>query len=296
MRLLFTFALFLIGNLLQAQVEIVAEQDQDRNLTLLAFNKSKIPFTIQIEFIKLENLASPDGRLIYGVATPGKSNLVKLYSEYVNVQTGFQYNTKLYKGDYLQSSQDRPAYLIPVEEGTTLSMRPLSVEIPQNTSVQGSLPYTGVGFYFEKPTVICAPRKGIVSEIKMDIEKASSGPSDFNSENYLEIYHQDGTFSRLSGLKAASAKVAIGDVVFPGQAIAESSSLPDQTKHHVKMIQSRWEMGDRGMVWMNFPVTIFADQNEVQSDKALEALKSSHPTDLISKEMDKKELKKYLGK
>jgi hypothetical protein len=90
--------------------------------------------------------------------------------------------------------------------------------------------------------------------------------------------------------------VVIGDVVFPGQAIAESSTLPDQTKHHVKMIQSRWEMGDRGMVWMNFPVTIFADLQKVQSDQALEVLKVAHPTELISKEMDKKELKKYLGK
>lgn len=296
MKPLFTFMLFLVGNLLQAQVQIVAEQDQDRNLTLLAFNKSKIPYTIQIEFLKLENLASPDGRLIYAVATPGKSNLVKLYSEYVNVQTSFQYNTKLYKGDYLQSSQDLPAYLIPVEENTILSMRPLTVEIPQNTSIQDGLPYTGVGFYFEKPAVICAPRKGIVSEIKMDIEKASSGPSDFNSENYLEIYHQDGTFSRLSGLNAGSAKVAVGDMVFPGQAIAESSALPEQTEHHVKMIQSRWEMGERGMAWMNFPVNIFADQKEVQSDQALEEVKSSHPNDLISKEMDKKELKKYFGK
>jgi hypothetical protein len=47
------------------------------------------------------------------------------------------------------------------------------------------------------------------------------------------------------------------------------------------------------MVWINFPVNIFADQKEVQSDKALDDLKSSHPTELISKELDRKELKNF---
>ena len=49
--------------------------------------------------------------------------------------------------------------------------------------------------------------------------------------------------------------------------------------------------GDRGMVWINFPVAIYGDQKEVQSDKALDDLKSYHHAELISKELDKKELK-----
>ena len=56
MRILLTSLFFLIGNLLYGQVEIVAEQDQDRNLTLISLNKGVIPYTIQIEFLKLENL------------------------------------------------------------------------------------------------------------------------------------------------------------------------------------------------------------------------------------------------
>ena len=48
--------------------------------------------------------------------------------------------------------------------------------------------------------------------------------------------------------------------------------------------------GDKGMVWINFPVAIYGDQKEVQSDKALDDLKSYHHAELISKELDKKEL------
>ena len=168
--------------------------------------------------------------------------------------------------------------------------------MPENLTNLESQPFVGVGFFFENPAIICAPRKGIVSEIKMDGENTSTGPSDFDSENFVEIYHQDGTFSRLTGLKAGSAKVAVGEVVFPGQAIAESSAPPNQTNHHVKMIQSRWEMGEMGMVWVNFPVNIFAGQQEIQIGEVTTELKSIHPAELISKEMDKKELKRYLGK
>lgn len=296
MKLLVTFLLFLIGNSLYAQVQIVAEQDQDRNLTLIALNKSKIPYTIKIEFLKLENLESMEGNILFKVATPGKSNLVKLRSIYVNENTGFNYNTKLFKGIYLPSDQERPPYLIPVEAGTILNMRPLTVQIPQAPKNNENQPYAGVGFFFEKPTVICAPRKGIVSEIKMDQANSSSGPTDFESENFLEIYHQDGTFSRLTGLKANSAKVVVGETVYPGQAIAESSAPHEETLHHVKMIQSRWEMGEMGMEWINFPVNIFSDQEQAQSDQTITDLKSIHPLEIISKEMDKKELKKHLSK
>lgn len=294
MKFLALFLLFLIGNSLYAQVQIVAEQDQDRNLTLIALNKSKIPYTIKIEFLKLENLESMEGNILFKVAAPGKSNLVKLRSIYVNENTSFNYNTKLFKGNYLPNTEELPPYLVPVEAGTVLTMRPLIVQLPQNSKT--SQPYAGVGFFFEKPAVICAPRKGIVSEIKMDQENSSSGPTDFESENYLEIYHQDGTFSRLTGLKANSAKVEVGETVFPGQAIAESSAPHEETLHHVKMIQSRWEMGEMGMEWINFPVNIFSDQGKAQSDQTLTDLKSIHPVEIISKEMDKKELKKHLGK
>lgn len=296
MRFLATFILFLIGNLGFTQVQIVAEQDPDRNLTLIAFNKNPIPFTIRIEFLKLANLESWEGDIVFKVAKPGKSELVKLRSVYVNENTSFNYNTKLYKGNYQPSELDRPAYLIPVEEGTILSMRPLTAKMPVNTNNTESQSFVGVGFFFEKSAIICAPRKGIVSEIKMDGENAATGPSDFDLENFVEIYHQDGTFSRLTGLKANSAKVAVGETVLPGQAIGESSAQLNQTNHHVKMIQSRWEMGEMGMIWVNFPVNIFVGQLEVQTVGVITDFTSIHPAELISKEMDKKELRKFMGK
>lgn len=272
---------------LSAQVEILAEQDQDRNLTLFGMNKGVIPYTIRIEFSKLQNLESPEGNILFKVATPGKSTLLKLKSIYVNEPTSFNYKTQLYKGDFQHLGVDSPPYLIPLKTGTSLSMRPLTAQNQATGSV-----YVGVGFFVEQATEICAPRKGIVTEVKLD-QKPTAGPADLNDENSIELYHGDGTFTRLTGLKANSAKVSVGETVFPGQVLAETSPLPDAPQHQVKMIQSRWEMTEKGVVWINFPVPLATDNQVISSDQPGSDLTVTHPTELITKEMDKKELKKY---
>lgn len=81
-KILSSFLLFLLSKSLYAQVEIVAEQDQDRNLTLISFNKSEIPYTVKIEFLQLDNLESLEGNILFKVAEPGKTNLLKLQSIY----------------------------------------------------------------------------------------------------------------------------------------------------------------------------------------------------------------------
>lgn len=294
----FTALFLLVFNSIQlnAQVQILAEQDQERNLTLFALNDHKIPYTIQIQFQELKNLESLEGELIYKVAKPGKSTLVKLQSIYGNENIGFRYNTKLYKGDFQQSLPSENPYLIPLGPGSKTTMRPLTVSYSPNTKSEKNQPYTGVLFLFRESKNVTAPRKGIVSELKMDSEKVSEGPSDFASENYIEIYHQDGTFTRLSGLKANSAQVEIGDLVIPGQVIASPSTYPNSDLYQVKMIQSRWEMDIKGVLWINYPVKIYTEKGSIASDQVEEEITVLHPTDLITLEMDKKELKKYLGK
>ncbi|SFO67633.1 hypothetical protein SAMN04488519_11168 [Algoriphagus ornithinivorans] len=295
MKYLITLLLAFCSNFVLAQVQIVAEQDQNRDLTLLGLNSDKIPYTIRLEFILLENLESLEGDILFKTANPGKSTLVKLQSIYSNEKTGFRYNTKLFKGDIFQRPLYKTIYLPPVKEGTKFNMRPLRIEShPSQNS--GLNTYTGSLFLFEKAVAICAPRKGIVSEIKMERGALASGPSNFESENFIEIYHEDGSFSRLSGLQKNSAKVEIGDTVFPGQEIAESAIDPNQNLHHVKMIQSHWEMSESGMLWVNFPVVIFSEQKNISSDQDAEDILAKHPENIIQLEMDKKELKKYSKK
>lgn len=289
--------LFVLWSLnIHAQVEIVAEKDTEKNITLIAFNQDVIPFTIRIEFVKLENLESWDGNVIYAVAKPGKTNLVKLRSPYLNAKTSFNYNSKVFKGSYSTGDTLRlPPYLIPVDQGQVVNMRPLTTQSGMERIPEGNR-YVGVGFIFENPAVICAPRKGIISEIKKDQTNQAGGHVDFDAENFIEIYHQDGSFSRLTGLKANSAKVEVGDTVFPGQPIAESNPVTNVDEIQVKMIQSRWQKDDYGLIWINFPVILTDGQNQFPSNSAAINLTASHPEEWVILEMDKKEVKNYFKK
>ena len=296
MKSLATVLLVLSSFIVQGQVQIVAEQDTEKNITLIAFNKDVIPFTIRIEFVKLENLESWDGNVIYAVAKPGKTNLVKLRSPYLNAKTSFNYNSKVFKGGYSTGDTlSLPPYLIPVDQGQVVNMRPLTTQSGMERIPEGNR-YVGVGFIFENPAVICAPRKGIISEIKMDQTNQAGGLVDFDAENFIEIYHQDGSFSRLTGLKVNSAKVEVGDTVFPGQPIAESNPVTNVDEIHVKMIQSRWQMDDNGLIWINFPVILTDGQNKFTSNSAALNLTASHPEELVTLEMDKKEVKNHFKK
>jgi hypothetical protein len=296
MKSLATILLVLSSFIVQGQVQIVAEQDTEKNITLIAFNKDVIPFTIRIEFVKLENLESWDGNIIYAVAKPGKTNLVKLRSPYLNAKTSFNYNSKVFKGGYsVGDTLSLPPYLIPVGHGQVVNMRPLTTQTNMDRLSESNR-YVGVGFIFEKPSVICAPRKGIISEVKMDQTNQAGGPVDFDAENFIEIYHQDGSFSRLTGLKANSAKVEVGDTVFPGQPIADSNAVTNVDEIQVKMIQSRWQMDDNGLIWINFPVILTDGQNKFNSISAALNLTASHPEELVTLEMDKKEVKNYFKK
>lgn len=297
MRYFAILMLWLLPLLANSQVEIIAEQDQYKNLTLIAFNKESIPYTIRIEFVKLENLESLKGNVIYATAERGKTNLVKLQSVYGNAKTSFHYNTKLYKGIHSNGEPSADfAYLIPLEEKITVSSRPLILESSGKPRGGTQQPYVGNLFLFEKPTLVVAPRKGIISDMKMDAENPAPGPSSPSSENFIEIYHQDGTFTRLMGLAPNSAKVGLGDTVIPGQHIASSGIADEPNKYQLKMIQSRWIMGEKGLDWTNFPVRFFTSNGSIGSDETVFDLKVEHPLELITAEMDKKELKKLSGK
>ncbi|MHA7128964.1 hypothetical protein [Algoriphagus namhaensis] len=290
LKLPFTFlVLFLLSHTLFAQVELVAEQDHLRNLTFKSINSSEIPQTIRLEFAELTNLKSLEGNVIFLVAEPGMRKLIELQSIYSNEKTSFRYNTQLYKG-LVDPAFDRDfQYLIPLNPAKQVDMRPLKSAQPQSSS---SEIYTGVLFLVDEQTAVKCPRKGIISALQMDQKESENTLDNFEKENFIEVYHEDGTFTRLSGLAPNSALVALGETVFPGQDLAESGFNFSEKKHHVKMIQSRWETSTEGVTWVNYPVKLFTNNGSVISDQPEMNLSFSHPTELITAEMSKKEIKK----
>jgi hypothetical protein len=289
--------LFFLGySTVFAQVNIESEQDDDGNVTIYANNPEVIPYTLVVDFTTLMNLTSSGGRTVFAVANPGRSVVSRLKKTNANQGSSFNYSTKLYKGSYLDKSKEEPVYLIPVQEGQQVSMQPMThienvyKKESENTS------YVGTAFYLKESTTICAPRKGIVSDMKMDTQLKGISLSFDASDNFIEIYHEDGTFTRLVVLESGSEKVKIGDIVYPGQALASSSGEKYSSGRHVRMVQNRLNKVNMEIKFDPIPVKLFDGEKEVSSNQSVSELTASHPKELIIKEMSKKELKRLESK
>lgn len=296
MKLLAVLLFGLLGINSYAQVEIVAVADTEKNHVLIATNNDVVPYTIKLVFEELKNLESPEGEVVYAVANPGKTNLVKLKSRYLNGGTSFNYKIEIFKGSYLPKELQSYDYLIPIEVGHQVSFAPFSGGKQNNHENAASQVYEGIEFYLERAAAICAPRKGIITEMKMHSETFLEDSDDPTKESSIEIYHQDGTFTRLSGLMKSTGKVQVGQVVFPGQILAESLPMPNGQSFHLKMTQGRWFLEFGYLVWINFPVFLTNGQMKGPSNSTATKLTVSHPEELVTMEMDKKEIKNYLKK
>ncbi|MGY6745070.1 MAG: hypothetical protein ACXIUQ_20225 [Cecembia sp.] len=291
MKIKLMLLFWIMSGPLAAQIKVVSEWDSNQNLNLIAYSQENIPYIIRLEFFDLENLASSEGDMVYTVAKKGKTQLIQFTKIYENLETRFRYDSKLYKGTFV--SQDQAKYLIPLQEGHTCHIKPLVAAKSSQNSSREANEYAGVGFYFTAPAVICSPRKGVVTDMKMDVKLLEEDIEFTDQENFIDIYHEDGTFTRLSVLQPGSQKVNIGDQVLPGQELALSAGENYRKGRHVKMVQSGWKL-DRGEItWINFPVRLVEANKEVFSN--LEMLNASviHPLEIIISEMTKKESKKY---
>lgn len=296
MRISFLLILLLGYSTVFAQVKMESEQDKDGNITIYGTNNDVIPYTLVITFTELSNLSSSSGNPLFVIANPGKNSVARLKKINAAQGTRMNFTSKQFRGSYLNTSKEEPVYLIPVQEGEEVRMQPLThVENVYNKEAENKN-YVGTAFYFDQPTVICAPRKGIISNIKMDSETKGASVSFDASDNFIEIYHEDGSFTKLMVLESGSEKIKIGNTVYPGQPLASSSGEKYQSGRHVRMIQSRWNKVDREMKFNILPVKVFDGEKEVLSQETINGMIVSHPEKLITKEMNKREIKRFESK
>ncbi|WP_026966334.1 hypothetical protein [Algoriphagus terrigena] len=110
-------------------------------------------------------------------------------------------------------------------------------------------------------------------------------------ENYIEIFHEDGTLTRLKILKAGSEKVQVGDVVLPGQALAESAGDHYQNGPHVLMINFKPVKADLDKFkYAYFPVVFAAKEGNLEIKESTK-LTATQPQEVVTMELSKKGLK-----
>lgn len=274
-----------------AQITIESEQDADRNVVFYAVNPTKIPYSVVLNFSQLQNMTTPGGGNVTGIASPGRSKVATLKPTLAGQGTNYRYSFSYAKGNVYGKTKIDPVYLIPVPEGT-------QVKAILNNNISNTLnksekddSYVGLSFIFDQPSSIVAPRKGVIAEMKMDYQPDKENLTFTAEENYIEIYHEDGTITKLMVLKAGSEKVEVGEVVFPGQVLADSAGENYQQGPHVRMVNQRTEKdGPDRLKYTLFPVVFATDEGNIEI-KELRNFTVTHPQEIVTLELNKKELK-----
>jgi murein DD-endopeptidase MepM/ murein hydrolase activator NlpD len=109
----------------------------------------------------------------------------------------------------------------------------------------GSATHQGIqALDFEMPegTTICASRDGVVAGLKEDSSMGGQSPAYARLGNYVEILHDDGTWSTYAHLKLDGALVREGDRVRAGDPIALSGQTGQASGPHLHFSaqKARW--------------------------------------------------------
>ncbi len=288
------FSFFLVSQV-SAQITIETEQDNDRNVLFYAVNPTKIPYSVVLNFSQLQNMTTPGGGNVTGIASPGRSKVATLKPTLAGQGTNYRYSFSYAKGNVYGKTKADPIYLIPVSEGTNVKAI-LNTNIAETFKKEGEYEkYVGISFIFDQPTSVVAPRKGVIAEMKMDYKTEKENLNFTSEDNYIEIYHEDGTITKLSVLKAGSEKVEVGDQVLPGQILAESGGENYLQGPQVRMSNQRTvKDGLDKLKYSYYPVVFATDQGNIEI-KELMDLTATHPAEVVEMELSKKELKSLNG-
>jgi murein DD-endopeptidase MepM/ murein hydrolase activator NlpD len=227
---LFLFLISAISLTLNAQpnIEIIPSETQN-GYTLFVNNEEYCPVSVHLS-LKLKNLQSTNGNNKVFVI-PARANNFRITDLVViKPNRGFSFNSSsvMNFGDSEQEDYDYDfEYFLPFAEGKTYCV---------GQGYNGSKTHKGenaLDFDMSIGEEVCAARSGVVVEVVEYNYKHCPSKECLQYNNYILIYHDDGTFAEYTHIKKEGSLVEIGDQVEIGQIIALSGNVGFSSGPHL---------------------------------------------------------------
>lgn len=199
-------------------IEISSEVKDDRSVDILFKKRDFGSFFLDLHFNRMENSAPAHykGTL---VSTQGK--LLNIRPVNPDRAVDFSCSYTYVRGQFNPKIDTAFVYLLPGSKGKNLKVTNL---LNFNATYLGSVkPKNWKSFEFDVSPgdTVFSSRKGLVVEVKDDVEPDPTLSVSFSSEsNFVLVEHDDGTLARYLVLKKGSLMVRPGQLVYPHTPLA----------------------------------------------------------------------------
>lgn len=256
--LLFTTSLIFAQN----EVKIYTEREGSQ-VVVYVDNPAVIPMTVDIS-LKLTNMKTDFGGTKRMFVIPQLSKRYKILSANAirrNGRTGLGLESFIYVGDVKQKPDSKFLYELPFEAGETYIV---------SQGYDGRFSHRGenaIDFALDIGEKVYAARGGIVYKVVEEHSRSCHQSSCQEFNNYITVYHSDGTFSEYSHLKYNGANVEIGDIVEAGDFLGYSGNTGWSSGPHLHFVVYKYNnKGVRETLKTKFKTTerksIILEENE----------------------------------
>lgn len=246
--LLLTFLTATICNA-EIKVKIYFEQIAD-GYAIYMDNNEYCPVSIKMDFSTTNLEVVGGNNSVYLVEALAKKHLLTRLT-ISNKQKAYKFSYKYTSnyGNYKLETYDQDyEYYLPFQTSNTFKVY---------QGYNGTFSHqnkNSIDFTMPIGTEITAIREGIVINV---VDKNSKGCAQEECKkynNYITVYHSDGTFSEYSHLKQNGSKVEVGERVAKGQPIGYSGNVGWSTGPHLHLEVFKQKLSERQTLKTKFKV------------------------------------------
>ncbi len=244
-----------------------------------AANSSYIPYTVSLSFPHLSGTYTVNDSTVYNtIAYHGNNKLLTLIPVSENQPISFSYRYTTHIGDYRIKPDTNYVYLMPLNEGKSTRLNTLRAIRTNKTTGQEETVNIGVTFSTNVGDTVVAARSGVVVEA-IDTVTLKEEHRATDAENFVRIYHQDGTLAQYKLFRQRGVFVEAGDTVYAGQIIGVAGGENYKIGSHL-----RFSLYIPDEEFIPVLPTLFLGADKIGKPVAYELYAVEHPDSLVNKE------------
>jgi hypothetical protein len=288
----------------QHQIVVHYEKNGIGEYEFLCDNKTFSNYTVEVSFPELINLHADLSLPARFTVGPGLNKpLFILQKSIKGTSVHFQYHYTSFKGCSDPRIDTGFAYLLPVAPGKSTRISQLRFLLQEYGNEAPPKDWYSISLHVQPGDTVFAARRGRVTNTREHAGLQDSGYAYSNDDNFIEIEHNDCTFGKYTVFRDDAIFVRPGDWVEAGQPIgiaggdkyATGPQVRFSVFYHLEqeVLDKDGNKTGKTRHWAYVPLYFWTKDNGKARLSDRSSYTSEHPADLVTREMSKKEAKKW---